>query len=148
MLTQVVAAFSMDFSAAQRRRNKFSCYNYGNKEFPMATTETTFSVQIPSNLLKLGISQNEIQNRVSEWLVFSLFSEGKISSGKAGKLLLASPGWISFNYSRLVVLPLLIIQKTKLKKNLKQSKNLLQKPGNDRRLRHYAINRFGFHRKT
>lgn len=53
----------------------------------MATTETTFSVQIPSNLLKLGISQDEIQNRVSEWLVFSLFSEGKISSGKAGKLL-------------------------------------------------------------
>lgn len=53
----------------------------------MATTETTFSVQIPNNLLTLGISQNEIQNRVSEWLVFSLFSEGKISSGKAGKLL-------------------------------------------------------------
>ncbi len=53
----------------------------------MSATETTFSVQIPSNLLKLGISQNEIQNRVSEWLVFSLFSEGKISSGKAGKLL-------------------------------------------------------------
>ena len=53
----------------------------------MATTETTFSVQIPNNLLKLGISQNEIQNRVSEWLIFSLFSEGKISSGKAGKLL-------------------------------------------------------------
>ncbi len=53
----------------------------------MATTETTFSVQIPSDLLKLGINQNEIQNRVSEWLIFSLFSEGKISSGKAGKLL-------------------------------------------------------------
>jgi len=53
----------------------------------MATTETTFSVQIPSNLLKLGINQNDIQNRVSEWLIFSLFSEGKISSGKAGKLL-------------------------------------------------------------
>jgi predicted HTH domain antitoxin len=53
----------------------------------MATTETNFSVQIPSNLLKLGISQDEIQRRVSEWLVFSLFSEGKISSGKAGKLL-------------------------------------------------------------
>ena len=49
--------------------------------------ETTFSVQIPSNLLKLGISQDEIQRRISEWLVFSLFSEGKISSGKAGKLL-------------------------------------------------------------
>ena len=49
--------------------------------------ETTFSVQIPSSLLKLGISQEEIQHRISEWLVFSLFSEGKISSGKAGKLL-------------------------------------------------------------
>lgn len=49
--------------------------------------ETTFSVQIPSNLLKLGISQDEIQRRISEWLIFSLFSEGKISSGKAGKLL-------------------------------------------------------------
>ena len=49
--------------------------------------ETTFSVQIPDNLLKLGISKDEVQNRVSEWLVFSLFSEGKISSGKAGKLL-------------------------------------------------------------
>lgn len=53
----------------------------------MATTEKNFSVQIPNNLLKLGISQDEIQRRVSEWLVFSLFSEGKISSGKAGKLL-------------------------------------------------------------
>ena len=49
--------------------------------------ETTFSVQIPSNLLELGISQDEVQRRISEWLVFSLFSEGKISSGKAGKLL-------------------------------------------------------------
>ena len=49
--------------------------------------ETTFSVQIPNNLLKLGITQDEIQHRVAEWLVFSLFSEGKISSGKAGKLL-------------------------------------------------------------
>jgi predicted HTH domain antitoxin len=49
--------------------------------------ETTFSVQIPNSLLKLGISQDEIQRRISEWLVFSLFSEGKISSGKAGKLL-------------------------------------------------------------
>lgn len=49
--------------------------------------ETTFSVEIPNNLLKLGISKDEIQNRISEWLIFSLFSDGKISSGKAGKLL-------------------------------------------------------------
>ena len=49
--------------------------------------ETSFSVQISNNLLKLGISPDEIQHRISEWLVFSLFSEGKISTGKAGKLL-------------------------------------------------------------
>ena len=49
--------------------------------------QTSFSVDIPGNLLNLGIGQDEIQRRISEWLVFSLFSEGKISSGKAGKLL-------------------------------------------------------------
>jgi predicted HTH domain antitoxin len=49
--------------------------------------ETTLNVRVPNNLLSLGLSQEEIQRRVSEWLVFSLFSEGKISSGKAGKLL-------------------------------------------------------------
>ena len=48
---------------------------------------TSFSVDIPGNLLNLGIGQDEIQRRISEWLVFSLFSDGKISSGKAGKLL-------------------------------------------------------------
>ncbi|MBI5823246.1 MAG: UPF0175 family protein [Chloroflexi bacterium] len=50
-------------------------------------TQTSFSVDIPVNLLNLGIGQDEIQRRISEWLVFSLFSDGKISSGKAGKLL-------------------------------------------------------------
>ncbi|MGC1375747.1 MAG: UPF0175 family protein [Anaerolineales bacterium] len=49
--------------------------------------ETNINVRIPGNLLNLGLSQDEIQRRVSEWLVFSLFSDGKISSGKAGKLL-------------------------------------------------------------
>ena len=49
--------------------------------------ETTLNVRVPNNLLSLGLSQDEIQRRISEWLVFSLFSEGKISSGKAGKLL-------------------------------------------------------------
>ena len=49
--------------------------------------QTSFSVNIPGNLLNLGIGQDEIQRRISEWLVFSLFSEGKISTGKAGKLL-------------------------------------------------------------
>lgn len=49
--------------------------------------ETNLNVRVPSNLLNLGLTQEEIQRRISEWLVFSLFSEGKISSGKAGKLL-------------------------------------------------------------
>ena len=49
--------------------------------------ETTCSVRVPGNLLNPGSSQDEIQRRISEWLVLSLFSEGKISSGKAGKLL-------------------------------------------------------------
>lgn len=49
--------------------------------------ETTLNVRVPKSLLSLGLTQEEVQRRVSEWLVFSLFSEGKISSGKAGKLL-------------------------------------------------------------
>ena len=49
--------------------------------------ETTLNVRVSNSLLSLGLTQEEIQRRVSEWLVFSLFSEGKISSGKAGKLL-------------------------------------------------------------
>lgn len=49
--------------------------------------ETTLNVRVPNSLLSLGLTQEEIQRRVSEWLFFSLFSEGKISSGKAGKLL-------------------------------------------------------------
>lgn len=49
--------------------------------------ETTFNIRVPSNILDLGLTQDEVQRRVSEWLVFSLFSEGRISSGKAGKLL-------------------------------------------------------------
>ena len=49
--------------------------------------ETTFNIRVPGNILDLGVTQEEIQRRVSEWLVFSLFSDGKISSGKAGKLL-------------------------------------------------------------
>ncbi len=49
--------------------------------------QTILNVSVPNSLLSLGLTQEEIQRRVSEWLIFSLFSEGKISSGKAGKLL-------------------------------------------------------------
>jgi predicted HTH domain antitoxin len=50
-------------------------------------TNTTLEVQVPAPLLRLGISREEISHRITEWLVFSLFVEGRISSGKAGQLL-------------------------------------------------------------
>jgi predicted HTH domain antitoxin len=49
--------------------------------------ETTFEVRVPATLLQFGLDQNEIQRRVTEWLVLSLFTEGHISSGKAARLL-------------------------------------------------------------
>ena len=49
--------------------------------------ETTLALQIPAAFFQLGFDQNEIQSRVVEWLAFSLFSEGRISSGKAASLL-------------------------------------------------------------
>ncbi len=50
-------------------------------------SEATFQVRIPAPLLQYGLDQNEIQRRLVEWLVLSLFSEGHISSGKAARLL-------------------------------------------------------------
>lgn len=50
-------------------------------------TETTFQVRVPSPLLQYGLDQNEVQRRLIEWLVLSLFTEGHISSGKAARLL-------------------------------------------------------------
>lgn len=49
--------------------------------------DTTLQIQLPAHLLRLGISREEIAERVAEWLVLSLFVDGKISSGKAGQLL-------------------------------------------------------------
>ena len=49
--------------------------------------ETTFEVRVPVPLVRLGFDQHEIQRRLSEWLVLSLFTEGRISSGKAARLL-------------------------------------------------------------
>lgn len=45
------------------------------------------SVQISPDLLQFGVSRQNIQQRVTEWFVVSLFVEGQISSGKAAKLL-------------------------------------------------------------
>ncbi|NOY99927.1 MAG: UPF0175 family protein [Chloroflexi bacterium] len=46
-----------------------------------------FEIHILPDLLKFGFTQNKIQQNINEWLVFSLFTDGKISSGKAAKLL-------------------------------------------------------------
>jgi len=49
--------------------------------------EATFQVQVPASLLRYGLDQNEIQRRITEWLVLSLFTEEHISSGQAARLL-------------------------------------------------------------
>ena len=50
-------------------------------------TEATFQVRVPTPLLQYGFDQREIQRRVIEWLILSLFTEGRISSGKVARLL-------------------------------------------------------------
>lgn len=50
-------------------------------------TETTFEVHLPFDILQLGLSKDDIQRRISEWVAISLFTEGQISSGKAARLL-------------------------------------------------------------
>lgn len=49
--------------------------------------ETTIEVRVPTRLLQFGFDQNEIQRRITEWLILSLFAEGHISSGKAARFL-------------------------------------------------------------
>ncbi|MGB8647780.1 MAG: UPF0175 family protein [Anaerolineae bacterium] len=49
--------------------------------------DTSFQVQVPTALLQFGLDQKEIQRRLTEWLVLSLFTEGHITSGKAARLL-------------------------------------------------------------
>ena len=49
--------------------------------------DTTLEIQIPAPLLRLGLSREDVQQRVNEWLVLSLFTEERISSGKAARLL-------------------------------------------------------------
>ena len=50
-------------------------------------TEKTLEIRIPASLLQFGLGQEEIQRRVNEWLVLSMFTEERISSGKAARLL-------------------------------------------------------------
>jgi predicted HTH domain antitoxin len=59
----------------------------GVTEMRTQVLETTFEVRVPVSLVRLGFDQHEIQRRLSGWLVLSLFTEGRISSGKAARLL-------------------------------------------------------------
>jgi predicted HTH domain antitoxin len=72
---------------APRRADYIACVLKSMLSKETLMQETILNVRVPNSLLSLGLTQEEIQRRVSEWLIFSLFSEGKISSGKAGKLL-------------------------------------------------------------
>lgn len=49
--------------------------------------EQTVNIKIPIPIIKLGFATEEIQKRVNEWLIISLFSEGYISSGKSAAIL-------------------------------------------------------------
>ncbi len=48
---------------------------------------TKVEISIPTPLLQFGINREGVQQRVNEWLVLSLFTEERISSGKAARLL-------------------------------------------------------------
>ena len=50
-------------------------------------THTTLQIQVPTPVLCLGINREYASERVTEWLVLSLFTDGHISSGKAAQLL-------------------------------------------------------------
>jgi predicted HTH domain antitoxin len=45
---------------------------------------TQFTIELPQTWLQLGLNKEQIQARVQEWLIISLFSEGRI---KAASLL-------------------------------------------------------------
>lgn len=49
--------------------------------------DVLLEIRVPINLLQFGLSRENIQNHVTEWLALSLFTEGRVSSGKAAKLL-------------------------------------------------------------
>ena len=49
---------------------------------------TTVEITLSEDLLSLmGLDKEKVQEEVEKWLVLSLFREGRISSGKAGRLL-------------------------------------------------------------
>jgi predicted HTH domain antitoxin len=49
--------------------------------------ETTLQVQVPAELMAYGFTPEDVQRNIAEWMVLSLFTDGRISSGKAASLL-------------------------------------------------------------
>lgn len=49
--------------------------------------KTKLEIQLPHAFLQFGWDISQIQKRLEEFVVFSLFTEGHISSGKAANLL-------------------------------------------------------------
>lgn len=47
-------------------------------------------MQVPTELLEVGLGAGDVQRHIAEWLVLSLFTEGRVSSGKAARLLAMS----------------------------------------------------------
>lgn len=50
-------------------------------------SDTILEIRLPTPLLNFGIGKTEVERRATEWLVLSLFTEERISSGKAASLL-------------------------------------------------------------
>ena len=48
---------------------------------------TTLEITVPKALFELGLEPAEVQRRAVEWLVLSLFTRERISSGKAARIL-------------------------------------------------------------
>lgn len=45
------------------------------------------NTRIPNLMVQFGFSSAEVENHLEEWLVLSLFTQERISSGKAAQLL-------------------------------------------------------------
>jgi predicted HTH domain antitoxin len=55
-----------------------------HKEYKMPTT---VEIDLPPSLRQLGVDAPMVRRSIREWSVFTLFTEGRISSGKAATLL-------------------------------------------------------------
>ena len=47
----------------------------------------TLEITLPKEILSFGMDKDDVSREISKWLVFSLFRDDRISSGKAASLL-------------------------------------------------------------